>query len=378
MKRFLLVLAALFLFFIPVLSDPSVSLAADFRGDETISVGPDAHNLSNLYLFGNTISLDAPVQNDVVAAGKIVNLDGTVSGSIMTAGSTIVMKNTVGNSIRAAGGTITLYGTVSRDFVVAGGDITIDKSASIGGDLIFAGGTLTVNGPVKGKIYVTGGKVILNSTVGQGVNGHIEHLTLGPKAVVHGDLKYSSEQQAAMSPQARVDGKVTFDQQKSKHQDTTNTFISSFVYKLIIDIILSVLFIYFFGKFCLPVIESMRLRPVKNVATGFGFTFLFPIAAVVMLVLIWLGVAAFLIYGLILVISLFLSKIFVGREIMKWYEGRSDKKNVYKLDWKAGVVGAIVFAVVTLIPVLGWLVGGVLFLIAVGALTTYTLTNIKK
>jgi hypothetical protein len=51
---------------------------------------------------------------------------------------------------------------------------------------------------------------------------------------------------------------------------------------------------------------------------------------------------------------------------MRWFERRSKKD--YTLDWKAGVVGPLALFLILLIPILGWAVGAILFLIAVGAL----------
>lgn len=133
-------------------------------------------------------------------------------------------------------------------------------------------------------------------------------------------------------------------------------------YKIAIDIILSVLFITLFSRFIMTIFGSMVSYPFRNGAYGFVFLILFPLASLILLALLWLGIASFLFYGLVFLVGIFLTKIFIGWEILRNF----DKK--YVLDWKAGIVGPLVVFVLLLIPVLGWITLLVLFSMAVGAL----------
>lgn len=378
MKRFLQTFFLLFLFLTPLYSPPTEAYAADIRSNEVVTVGPESRNLTNLYLFGNTITLSAPVQDDVVAAGKDVTLDGHVNGSIMAAGQDVTIRNTVSNSVRAAGSRVSIESNVLHDALAAGGDVILSKTASVGGDVLFAGGNVQINGPVKGNVRIAGGNVVVNSAVSGNVDAHVGTLTLGPQARIGGQLNYSAEKQAVIDPQARIAGKVSFDQRKDSRKETNNnSLVQGISYKLIVDIILSLLLIYFLRRYCLTVLEEMKKHPWKRGSLGFGFLFLFPLAAIAMLLLIWLGVAAFLFYGLVILLAMFVAKIFIGWVIMQWYERRSDKKRMYQLDWKAGVVGPIVMLLLSFVPVIGWLIGGILYLLAIGALLTFVAMKIR-
>lgn len=341
--------------------------AADIRSNKDIIIPANEQNLEDLYLFGGTIKIDAPVTNDLVAAGGDIDINNAVTGDILATGGNLNLRGNIGNNVRVAGGNIVIDGQITRDLVVTGGSVTVTQNASIGGDVLFAGGNLDLQGPVKGKILMGGGNVTVNNTVGGNVEGDIEKLTLGPNAVIAGNLAYRSPEKAALTSGAVVEGKQTFTQNKDRQKrDTGQALQAVSLYKLVADIVLSILFIFFFGKFIQLVLPRMTKAPVQNGALGFAFFVLMPIISLLFLILIWLGIASFLFYGLLVLLGVFLTKVFVGWGVLTWWEKRN--KKTYTLDWKAGVVGPLVVFILLFLPVLGWFTVAVLFFIALGSL----------
>lgn len=341
--------------------------AADFRTGETVIVGGD--NLRDLYLFGGSIRVESPVANDVVAAGGDISINKDVTGSLIVAGGNIRSLGKIGNTVRAAGGNITIDNTIARDLVISGGSIIVNKNAQIGGDVAFSGGTLVLDGPVKGNVIINGGQVTLNSTIDGNVQGEIESLILGPNARINGNLTYTSEQKANIANGAVISGRTTYTPEKedqNQKEDAQAFVTAGALYKLATDIIVSLLLIYFFTRALTAVITRLAATPVQSGAIGFTFIILFPILAAISLILIWLGIGAFILYALIFLVSLFLVKIFLGWLVMRWWENRS--KRHYVLDWKAGVIGPILLFILSLIPIIGWLVAALLFCAAAGAL----------
>lgn len=339
--------------------------AADFRSGETVIASGD--NLKDLYLFGGSIRVESPVNNDVVAAGGDISINRDVTGSLIVAGGNIRSLGKVGNTVRAAGGNITIDNAITRDLVVSGGSVVVNKNAQIGGDVAFSGGTLVLDGPVKGNVLISGGQVTLNGPIDGNVQGEIGSLTLGPNARINGNLTYSSERKASVSNGAVVSGKTTYTPVKEDTKEDAQAFITAgSIYKLVTDIIISILFIFFFTRALTAIVSRMAASTVQSGAIGFTFIILFPVLAAIALILIWLGIGAFITYALIFLLSIFLVKIFLGWWVMRWWENRN--KRQYVLDWKAGIIGPILLFILTLIPILGWLIAAILFFIAVGAL----------
>lgn len=379
MRKIFLFIAFIFFFF-TASSNRLVHqvYAADARAGQTVIISSDEKNLHDLYLFGQLIRVDAPVTNDVVAAGQDVAINSDVSGSIIAAGSTVAVKGNTGNTVRAAGGTVTIDGKVANDLVTAGGSISVSKNASISGDLLANGGQITIDGPVAGKAQLNGGNVIINSTINGNVEGNVGKLTLGPDARINGNLTYSSSEKAAVDSKAMVKGNTTYhyvEQQKEAQQKTKSFVTLGSFYKLLADIIISILLILIIGRLLQTIMVRMTTTPVRSGAIGFAYLLLFPAVSLVLLVLIWLGIASFLFYVLSIIFSIYVVKIFTGWIIIRWYE--KNLKNGYLLDWKAGIVGPVVVFLLLLIPVIGWFVVAIIFFVSLGALLEVCITPLS-
>jgi cytoskeletal protein CcmA (bactofilin family) len=344
--------------------------AATIRSDDTVIISNTEKNLSDLYLFGGTIVVDAPVANDIVAAGGDIDLNDSISGSILAAGGTLRFKGSSQGSARIAGGTVLVEGDIARDLIVAGGSVIIAKSAAIGGDLIVTGGNISIDGQIRGKTIINSGEVAINGDIGKQVEANVGKLSLGENARIGSDLKYSSPRQAEISEGARINGEQKYtpveDHQRLAKQ--AGSFFTAFsFYKLTIDIIISLILIRLFGRFLNIVLKTSSTSPITSAAFGFAFIFLIPILSLFLLILLWMGVALFLIYSLIIIASAFIAKITLGWLIISWWHRRG--KREYLLDWRAAVLGPVALYIIAIIPFLGWLFLAILYLISAGSIT---------
>lgn len=365
MKRFFSLIAVCTVIFGITAAQPAA--AATFRSGDTVIITDDTQNLEDVYLFGGTIRVDAPVTNDVVAAGGDIAVNENVTNSIIAAGGNISISGSTGNTVRIAGGNMRIDGDITRDLVAAGGSITVTQDATIGGDVVVNGGTINLDGPIQGNVIINGGNATLNSTVAGDVTGTIGRLTLGPNARINGNLTYSSEERANIAESASVSGETSFKPIEQPQRDEVREFITAgAIYKLVADIIISILLIIFFSRALSAVLTRITAKPVESGAIGFTFIFLFPLAALLFFILIWLGAGALLTYALVLLISLYITKIFAGWWLLHWWQGRNNKR--YQLDWKAGVLGPVVLFLISFIPFIGWIAIALLFFVATGAL----------
>lgn len=370
-SRFLILLLLLV-----VIAQPA--FAATFRGGETITLSEEVLT-DNAYLAGEKIIVTIPAQKDVLAGGSILEFKSPIERSLMAAGGTITVSGAVGNSIRVAGGTITLDGPVAEDVVVAGGQITVTKNASISGDLVITGGQLTIDGPVSGNVYANGGEVTINSIIGGNVEGEMGSLLLGSNASIGGNLTYSAEEELKKESGAQVAGTTSFNSEDRNTQTSEGLaafFTIGTLYTLIIDILFSLLFVLVLGFFTSNVLSRIDEGKLKSLSIGFSSIFLLPLAGLFLLVIIWLGITWFVAYLLLLLLSLGLMKVYTGAKILQWWQRRQKKE--YILDWKAAVIGSISILILTLIPILGWLVIFVLYLLAFGGLVREVTTYITE
>jgi cytoskeletal protein CcmA (bactofilin family) len=182
--------------------------AGDFRGDDTVTVAADETVDDDLYVGAGTVSIAGTVNGDATVGGGTVSVTGTVNGSLNVAGGTVDVLGDVTGAVRVSGGTVRIAGSVGRDVVLFGGTATIESGADVGGDLAGGAGMLTVVGTIAGDLLVGAETIELIGTVDGSVDVGVGTLTLGPSAVVGGDVTYTSDQEASIADDAQIGGEV--------------------------------------------------------------------------------------------------------------------------------------------------------------------------
>ncbi len=372
------ILASILFSFLVFLFSTTSLYAADFHANKTVTLDKTNTNLHDVYLFGGTLITDTPITNDLVAAGGNINVNADVSGSVLAAGGTIIIHGNVGNTIRVAGGNITIDGAVARDVVILGGNVILTSHARVNGDVVFAGGSLDVEAPVNGKLVINGGAVRIDNVVGGDVSGNIRQLTLGPKTYINGNLTYSSPQKAQIENGASIKGTTHFTQTQRQNRfvKSIHNSLSWFtLYKLLIDIAVTFLFITFFAKYSLYTIKRIKTNPIRSFLLGLVFLIIVPIVSLILLVFILPGILLMLFYLLLLFLSTIFEKVLFGWFVLHLWE--KSQKREYTLDWKAAIVGPIILALLLFIPIIGWLVAFIGFLLSLGGMSETLLAAIS-
>ncbi len=355
----------------------SFALAAEFRvgTKEGASVTVDkGEKVKNLYAGGNMVSINGDVEKSLYAGGNIITINGNVEDSVNVGGGTIVIRGNVGDSVHAGGGNILIEGEIKEDLFLGGGNITITKSASIGGDLILGGGNVEINGPIAGDILLGGGNVTINSKIGGKVKASADELKLGPLAEIGGNLNYTSPKEVKMDEDARVLGEIKFNKRQIKKLglgEKTGTLFGiltlAFLIKVLMAIAAGLILIYLLKGVSEKVIRGGLTRFWKSLGFGFSALILTPIAALIILITVigaWLSGLIMVAYILMLLLAGTLANVAFGSWLIKIVK----KKEGYPINWQAVVIGVISLKIITLIPFVGWLVGLVFCLIALGAL----------
>ncbi len=377
MKKVLLGLLIVFYLFVTVTTP---LFAATMRANDSVYLPETEKGLNDLYLFGSSVTSDAAVTNDLVAAGKSVTINGPISGSLMAAGQDLVIRSAVDNTVRVAGSSIILSGSVTRDLLAAGGTVRVTKEASVSGDLLIAGGDIRVEGPVKGNVRITGGTVFIDTTIDGNVDLAVSEVTLGPNAKIAGNLSYTADQKATVQSGATVAGQQKYTQtDQTKPEKPTGLaaiFSGSALYQLTISIIICVLIVTFIPMLLKLTLERAINAPAGSGGTGLLVLVFLPLISLFMLFLLWLGVASLLLYGLLLVMSMFFGDLLIGWYLIRWWLQREKKE--YVLDWKAAILGPVAVFILSIIPILGWLILTVVYLITLGALSRTILSLITQ
>ena len=345
-------------------------IAAEFQVAKEGGSVVISERVSNLYTAGNIISINADVRKSLHAAGNVITITGDVEGNIYVAGATVVIKGDVGGTVHVGAGNVMIEGKIKDDLFVAAGTVVLAKSASVGGDLIMGAGIAEISGPVAGNIHLGGGQIFINSKISGNVNLKAdEELKLGSQAIIVGDLEYSSSKEAVIVEGAKVLGETTY--KKTKVMAGGSFKVSSI---LVLGILLKLLTVIVIGLALVYLLKEVTRKVVKgsldnfwaSLGRGFGALILIPVVCVILaFTVIGLMLAGLLgvVYLLMIILASALSSIVFGSWLIKVL----GKKSEYSIDWKTVVVGAITLCLISLIPLVGWLIKLVFMLISLGA-----------
>jgi len=346
---------------------------ADEEGESiVVAKGEKARNL---YTGGNVVLIDGDIEKDLYAGGNTVTVNGNIEDDLFSGGSTIVVRGNVGGSVHAGGGNILIEGDVAEDLFLGGGNITLSERASVGGDLVVGAGTVKIEGPVSGNAYIGGGQVTLNGKIGGTVKVEADNLNIGKDAEIAKGLAYTSSEEAKVDKEAKVLGGVNFEKKeisKKKKAKSAKAFFGilsvGFLVKVLITIATGLVLVYLFGFFTKKVVRNSLAKFWPNVGIGFVVLILMPILAILLLVTV-LGACLAVLVGVAYLILILLSSAIASISLGSWLMKFLKKQSKYSVDWQVVVLGGIVLSIVKVIPVVGWIVAFIFFLISLGAIS---------
>lgn len=327
---------------------------------------PAAETHNNLYVVGATVVVNGATNGDLTAAGGTVSLIGPVSGELLAAGGNINVDGPVKSTARVAGGTVIINNSVGGDLLVGGGNISVEQQAPVSGDLVAAGGNVTVNAPVGGSARLSGGSVTLNSKV----NGNVyvnasRSLTLGPNANISGTVYYRGTQPAQVDGSAKLGGiEYTHVSERGKTALAGILALGTLI-ALVAYIIVGFLLLWLRRKAFEDIVDRVQNHFWASLGLGFAGLVLTPIAVVILFVT-FVGFYAALIllaiYILVLLMVTVASMLFLGRFILHLINTKAEKFP----NWQVVLVGVIAWGLLKLIPVVGWLILAIIYLVVFG------------
>lgn len=351
---------------------PFTVWAQNDGGKQNVVLPKDEVINKDYFASGNTVSLDGTVNGDTYLAGGNVVVNGTVNGDLLGAAGNIDIKGTVTGNIRVVAGNINVEGVVGRNASLAAGNINLGSNTNVKGSLAAAGGSLSVFGPVEKEANLAGGQITLGSKIGSDVYAVVSQLYLAPTATISGKLTYLSKNSASITQGATVSGKISQNiprgeqpQETVKREGGIKSFltfvkVADFILAAIIGILLIIFFPVYFKK--TSDLITQRLWPSLGIGllTVIVFPFIF-----MLLVITVIGIPIAFVLAFGLAIFFYLAKIFasfvIGQLIFKQFNREIN------LIWPF-LVGLVIYFILTLIPIVGWIIAIIAGLIGLGAI----------
>lgn len=149
--------------------------AAEFRDGDTVIIGEDEVIDDDLFISGQTVTVDGTVTGNLFAAGANVTVNGVVDGSLFMAGQSLAVNGTVNGSLFGTGYSLTTGPDAVTDgnLYFSGFSLTTEPGSQVGRSLYGNGYQLLLDGTTADNVYVGAAALELTGNVGGDVTGSV-------------------------------------------------------------------------------------------------------------------------------------------------------------------------------------------------------------
>jgi len=286
-----------------------------------------------------------------------------VSGYVMSAGRTVSVEAPVGNDLWAAGERVNIDSPVGNNAMVAGQTVRLQPGATIGHDAKLAGDEVRSEGRIVHDLTIGARRAEIGGDIGGVVHASANRVTVLPNAIVRGDLIVRAPEPPVISPGAQVMGNVDFQRTGGGRWwlGWPALWMCLFLSLLALNLIGLYVAPMWFGR----VAETLRTRPLLSLLAGVVVLIAVPIVIAILLITL-IGIPLAVILTAAYVIALVLSAAFVSYRIGLWVFDRLHRTGVSR--WAAMLVGAFLVSLAISLPMVGGLIALAVVLIGAGAL----------
>lgn len=356
---------------------------------------------SNVYRAGEQVDVRASVTGDAVLAGGTVRVAEGVQGDVVAAGGEVDIDATVGEDIRIAGGNVTIGAPVGSDVLAAGGTVRLRREAAIGGDAVLFGGQLIIDGTVDGALSANGGQVDINGDVRGPANvraGAIrlqgalrgpavlvaDDITVAPGAVIENEVRYWTSKGELTNASFDGGGRLVYDPSlaTAMPQEMEPAAIAALAGVIGVYGVLSAALVIALLLLCTKTLfaeAAKRLRDAPGISVFAGLVFVVATPMLCLFLLLTLigiplAIALFAFYAVILWFSTTFTAVIFTKMIEHHVRARW---GVLILVLVATAL-YVVLQLLSLVPVVGWLLVALLVFGALGALMMVFQGRVRK
>lgn len=321
------------------------------------------------FYAGNTIKLDGTVDGTTFAAGREIIVNGLVKGDLFIAGEVVTINGKINGNLYGAARKITVNGQVMGDMFAAAENLELTDQAVINRDLLVAAAQIVHSGQVGRQLFASGQNLVIAGVVKDNVKLTAEKLELKDSSRIEGNLLYFSPEQAIVADGAKVAGETSWQKVVPEVRQERKEFGEE-IWGVILSIA-GALLVWFIVTIWRPQFWSETARtiseePLKTIGVGALVVFFTPFLAVLLMITV-IGLPLGIMLGLAYGVGLYLSKLIAAVFIGSWLAGKLAWPAIHKGLWLV-FMGLMILALLTRIPVLGFLVLVLMIFTGLGAL----------
>lgn len=315
--------------------------------------------------------LPTVVQAAVFQASERINVEAPIQDDAYVAGRNVSITGEIGEDVMAAGNFVSLGSTVGDDAFLAGDQVVITEGARV--DDLFAAGRfveLQADAAVAGSAYLAGAKVVMAGEVAGDVRVVSEMLELADKAVIDGDLIIYGSASPVIHEGAAVSGSIRqISEWASDPQERSfRAGLADWVALALTWFAASLVVMWLAPNLTRAVLTSVYTTTLSSFGLGLAWLILMLPVTVVLFMTVIGWPLALLILGisfLIMLVAAALLSLVVG----KWlHQKMATSAADSPVQWQHALLGAVAVAALKLVPIIGALVIGVIWIALLGVL----------
>lgn len=345
------------------------------NGDVYILKQGEVHK-GDLAVSANKAVIEGTVDGDLYVFSESVEVIGEVKGDVISFAANTTVSGKVDGNIRAFTQRLTVAGEVTKNVTAASQHFLVIDKGQIGGSTLLFAANVDIAGTVGKEANGFVQNMRVTGTLNQGIKRlSVERLVIDSSAVIRGDIVYSSNNKATISPEANISGKEFFTQVLEKKKSFFLFPTILLVMSVLSTIIFWLLIRYLFPVALVRIHQQMAAGLLQQAGLGLLLVLAAPIIIALLLLTI-VGIPISLALGGSLILLLCIAKIFVG----SWAGLQLAKRFGWRMHpMLAELVGLIIILILTNIPFLGWLLSLGVWSLFLGAMVfTVRQTNKKS
>ncbi len=403
------------------------------QGDQcTIAAGEQI--VGDVFAFCRNLTVSGEIDGSLFGVASSIVIDGKVAGSVYLAGGQMDVKGSIGDNLHFAGGVLNLESSAQLDNNLVALSFATQTANPIPGSVTAVGYQLLLGGQVEREVSFWGSALTVDSTVTGDVTANVGDpastgvtqlrtllnflpvdlnlinpgLRVTKKGMIAGQLRYSGPAEGEIAPElphppefTPVTGQIDFTiQPQQNFSDRLHDYVAQVVREFI-----SLLLIGGVGLLVIPrtlqaPIHSLRMRPLPSLGIGLvTFIISFPIVVVLILLSLALVFLLFVLQlgdlsviggvfvmlfslggmGLFYFMAIFVSRVIVaiavGRLVVRLLLG--DRRERY-MTFISLLIGALLLALLSALPLVGWLVVALAAFFGLGAILTLVQSQLDR
>ena len=328
------------------------------------------------FLAGRSITVKATVSDDVFAAGHDVTFDAATVNNAVVAGYDVEQRGGTATDFVAAAANLKVTGAIKDDLVAGARSVRIGNEALIGGDVRLAAETIEMEGQIGGSMRAAAQRVTIAGKVTGKVDLLARRIVIARGAVITGDLIYRGKDKPEIAEGATISGQVRQIPIEMPDFQSVGWAVLGFGLLLGLAWALAILLLVVIVHIGFPHLmatsaHNLREHPWSNLGRGIAIGLIAPAVAGALMASVFaipLGSALFMSLAIAWLLGLATVAACIGLWIRNWRAKGAADVPVRSQTWWA-VLGAVILALLLIVPIVGWLIVGLATAAGLGAAT---------